>query len=88
MLNKDMVKIGRHMRLFNQIAANGGGFYVRDCQPWQIKAGCDRFDCPMRSLALPPEARPEDVLIECNPVGDLADLLIKLQRTNTIEVRL
>lgn len=77
------IKQGRKMRHFNSIGANGGRFYVRDCQPWQIKAGCKRMDCPMRQLAIAPEAAPDDYLLDCTPTGDLADLLIMLQRTGT-----
>jgi hypothetical protein len=74
-------QIGQHMLLFNQISANGGDFYVTDCQPWAIKTGCDRLDCPMRSLKVAPEAAPDSVLIQCSPAGDLADLLIKIRHT-------
>lgn len=76
-----MATHGRKLRHFNAIGANGGQFYVRDCQPWNIKEGCQRMDCPMRKLAIAPEAAPDDYLLDCKPVGDLADLLILLQRT-------
>lgn len=79
--NDPMIKLARRSRRLNQIRANGS-YYVPDCHPWAIKAGCERFDCPMRSLAITPEARPEDYQMPCEPVGDLADLLKLLQRTS------
>lgn len=82
MADKKIAQIGRHQRLLAQIYANGS-FYVEDCWPWAIKNGCTRFDCPMRKLAVAPEATADDYFIKCEPVGDLADLLIKLQLTNT-----
>lgn len=75
-----LVTIARHGRYLNQIIANGG-YYVTDCRPQAIKAGCQRFDCPMRSLAIPPEANETDLFLECEPAGDLANLLIKIQST-------
>jgi hypothetical protein len=59
------------------IAADG--FYVTDCRPQAIKDACDRLDCPMRSLAIPPEAKETDYLLECEPAGHLADLLLLLR---------
>lgn len=56
-----------------------GGFYVTDCRPQAIKDGCERLDCPMRSLAIPPEAQETDYLMECAPPGQLADLLLMLR---------
>jgi hypothetical protein len=79
-INDPLVRLGRRNRHLNQIIANGG-YYVTDCRPQAIKAGCQRLDCPMRSLAIPPEAQETDYFLECEPVGDLADLLIRLQRT-------
>ncbi|GIK42372.1 MAG: hypothetical protein BroJett011_62050 [Chloroflexota bacterium] len=58
-----------------------GGFYVTDCRPQAIKAGCERWDCPMRALAIPPEADENDRLLECDPPGHLADLLLLLKAT-------
>ena len=81
MSKKAAIAAGRKLRHFNAIGANGGSFYVRDCQPWAIKEGCQRLDCPMRKLAIAPEAAPGDYLLKCEPVGDLADLLIMLRRT-------
>lgn len=82
MLNRNdpLVKLARKNARLNQIRANGG-YYVLDCHPWSIKAGCQRLDCPMRSVAITPEAKPEDFLMPCEPVGDLADLLIMLHNT-------
>jgi hypothetical protein len=77
-----MVIIARKYNRLNQIRANGG-YYVPDCHPWAIKPGCKRADCPMRTLAIAPEARPSDFLMPCAPVGDLADLLIILRNTAT-----
>ena len=56
-----------------------GGYYVTDCHPWAIKEGCNRMDCPMRMLLLPPEARETDFLIKCTPPGELADFLITVR---------
>lgn len=81
--NDPMTRIGRRQRQLAQIRANGG-YYVTDCHPWSIKEGCQRFDCPMRQLAITPEAKPTDHLLECTPVGDLADLLILIQRTTPL----
>jgi hypothetical protein len=66
--------------LLREIMA-AGGFYVTDCRPQAIKPGCERWDCPMRSLAIPPEAKEEDYLIECDPPGHLADLLLMIRAT-------
>jgi hypothetical protein len=79
--NDPLVKLARKNQRLNQIRANGS-YYVPDCHPWAIKAGCERFDCPMRSLAVAPEAAPGDYLMPCDPAGDLADLLILLQHTS------
>jgi len=79
-INDPLVKIGRRTRHINQTIANGG-FYITDCRPQEIKAGCQRLDCPMRSMAIPPEAKETDYFLECEPTGDLADFLILIQRT-------
>jgi hypothetical protein len=78
-INDPLVRLGRRNRHLNQIIAHAG-YYVADCRPQAIKAGCQRLDCPMRSMAIPPEANATDYLLECDPVGDLADLLIRIQR--------
>lgn len=79
--NDPLVKLARKQRHLRQTLANEGKFYIEDCFPWAIKAGCKRFDCPMRSLSLPPIADPKAYVLKCNPVGDLADYLITLQRS-------
>lgn len=58
-----------------------GSWYITNCQPQSIPAECNRLDCPMRQLALPPEADEDDYLMECDPPGFLADLLIMVQST-------
>lgn len=78
--NDPLIKLARKNTRLNQIRANGG-YYVPDCHPWAIKKGCQRFDCPMRDLAIAPEAKPADFLMPCEPVGDLADILIMLRNT-------
>lgn len=78
MTTDPLVRLHRRRQLLGQIVANGG-YYVTDCQPWAIKADCTRQDCPMRTQALPPEAQPHDLLLQCDPPGELADLLIRLQ---------
>lgn len=83
--NNAMVRLGRQRRHLQQIRANGS-FYVADCQPWAIKKGCQRFDCPMRYLAIAPEATENDYILNCFPTGDLADTLILLQRTLPINI--
>lgn len=78
MTTDPLVRLYRRHQLMAQIIANGG-YYVEDCHPWAIKEGCTRVDCPMRTQALPPEAQPHDLLLQCDPPGELADLLIRLQ---------
>lgn len=85
MANKKIAQLGRHKRYLAQIEANGGGIYVQDCWPWNIKSGCNRLDCPMRTLTIAPEAKTDDFFVECTPAGDLADLLIRLQSTSPLE---
>jgi hypothetical protein len=60
---------------------DAGGFYVVDCRPQAIKPGCERWDCPMRSLAIPPEANESDFFLDCDPPGHLADLLLLIRAT-------
>jgi len=67
----------KHLGLIQQ----HGGFYITDCWPWSIKTDCQRFDCPMRTLSIPLQAKETDYLLQCDPAGDLADLLIVLRRT-------
>lgn len=76
------IRLARRQRHLRQIRANGGEHYITDCQPWAIKAGCDRLDCPMRQMAIAPQSTPTAYHLQCDPAGDLADLLIILQRTN------
>ena len=71
-------KLVKYVRI---IMAHGGQFYVTDCHPWAIKEGCPRLDCPMRTLAIAPEATEDSALLECDPPGDLADTLISLRNT-------
>lgn len=67
-------------RHYLQQTLGHGGYYVTDCWPWAIKAGCKRLDCPMRTMTLPPEAKETDFLIKCDPPGELADFIILAQR--------
>lgn len=71
-------KLLKHLR---EIQTHDGLFYVTDCQPFAIKADCTRLDCPMRTLALPPENTEGAAQFQCDPTGDLADVLISLRRT-------
>ena len=79
-LNDPRVILGRKRRNVAQIRANGG-YYITDCHPWEIKAGCTREDCPMRYVASVPEPKETDHFLPCNPTGDLADMLILFERT-------
>jgi len=65
-------------QLLREIMA-AGGYYITDCRPQAIKPACERRDCPMRSQAIPPEAQETDHLLECDPPGRLADLLLLIQ---------
>jgi hypothetical protein len=76
------MQLSRGFRLIQnvrEIRAHDGRFYVTDCQPWAIKPECERLDCPMRTLAVAPEAKEGDALFECDPVGSMADTLISIQ---------
>lgn len=78
-LNIQVPKGYRYRQYLAGMRAAGGRFYVRNCQPQSIPAECSRLDCPMRRLAMPPEAQAGDYLLECQPPGDLADLLIMVR---------
>ncbi|NJN95670.1 MAG: hypothetical protein HC875_16945 [Anaerolineales bacterium] len=67
-------------QLLREIMA-AGGFYVTNCRPQAIPLECHRLDCPMRKLAIPPEADENDHRLECDPPGHLADLLLMLRAT-------
>ena len=84
-VNDPMVKHQRKMRHLRQTLANGGLFYITDCWPWDIKAGCKRLDCPMRSQAIAPVSTIDSYHLECDPVGDLADFLITLKNTTDVK---
>lgn len=71
----------RFLQYLRQIQGHGGKYYVQNCQPGNIPAACERLDCPMRSLSLPPEAEAGAALLACEPVGSMADILISLRRT-------
>ena len=75
-----LVSLGRRRRHLAQTQANGG-YYISDCHPWNIKAGCTRLDCPMRFQTVAPEAKETDYILQCDPVGDLATFLIHLKLT-------
>ena len=79
--NDPRIIIERKHRHLAQIRANGS-YYISDCHPWAIKEGCPREDCPMRFVAATPEPTENDYVFQCNPTGDLADLLIMLDRVN------
>lgn len=68
----------KHLQAIRQA---GGRFYVTNCHPWAIPADCTRQDCPIRQQALPPQAEENDHLMECDPPGLLADLIIMIYRT-------
>lgn len=78
-LNIQVPKGYRYRQYLAGMRAAGGRFYVRNCQPQSIPAECSRLDCPMRRLAMPPEAHAGDYLLECDPPGFLADLLIMVR---------
>ena len=78
-LNDPRIIVQRKYRHLAHIRANGS-YYISDCHPWEIKAGCLRQDCPMRYVAMIPEPQITDYVLQCNPTGDLADLLIMLER--------
>ena len=84
-INDPMAKHGRKMRHLRQTLANGGRFYVTDCWPWDIKAGCRRLDCPMRSQHIPPQSTIDSYHLACEPVGDLADFMLTLKATTDIK---
>jgi hypothetical protein len=77
-------KVTKGFTYFKHIQAirhAGGRFYVTNCQPWAVPASCTRQDCPIRALSLPPEAQENDHLMECDPPGLLADLILMIHRT-------
>lgn len=82
-VNDPMVRLGRRQRHLAQIRANGN-LYIADCHPWAIKEGCERFDCPMRFQSIAPEAQPSDYIANCHPTGDMADILILLQKSQQV----
>lgn len=69
------------VQYIRDIRRHNGLFHVTDCSPWGIKAGCERQDCPMRTLAIAPEAQDGALLLQCDPPGELADTLIAIRNT-------